>query len=135
MTRKALLTTVAIALISGTAAILLLISLRNDRSDYGSSGHSVLVPLLIISLLAVAVVVIAGLLDMIVKASSSRVARDAIETVKNVTADVRRPKITSTSGMSTADELTKWVRLRDTGVVSEGEFQTARAELLKEPRH
>ena len=33
MTRKALLTTVAIALISGTAAILLLISLRNDRSD------------------------------------------------------------------------------------------------------
>ena len=92
-------------------------------------------PLLIISLLAVAVVVIAGLLDMIVKASSSLVSRDAIETVKNVTADVRRPKITSTSGMSTADELTKWVRLRDTGVVSEGEFQTARAELLKEPRH
>ena len=53
---------------------------------------------------------------------------------KKVISDLSRPKITSHAGLSTADELAKWARLRDTGVVSEEEFQAARAELLKAQR-
>jgi hypothetical protein len=54
--------------------------------------------------------------------------------VKNSVREAIRPKVTSNAGMSTADELEKWARLRDTGVVTEAQFQAARAELLKE-RH
>ena len=66
--------------------------------------------------------------------AASDVAKGALQAVKETAQDARKPRITSTAGMSTADELEKWARLRDTGVVTEEEFQTARAELLKEQR-
>lgn len=51
--------------------------------------------------------------------------------VKNRVREAVRPKVTSHAGMSTADELAKWARLRDIGVVTEEKFQAARSELLK----
>jgi len=65
------------------------------------------------------------------KAASSEAATSAMGRAKQVAEDIAKPKITSTSGMSTADELEKWARLRATGVVSQQEFDAARAELLR----
>lgn len=53
---------------------------------------------------------------------------------KKMMSELGRSRITSHAGLSTADELEKWARLRDTGVVSQQEFEAARAELLKTPR-
>ena len=68
------------------------------------------------------------------RVAASDLAKDAVQAVRRTAHEVGKPRITTTSGMSTADELEKWARLRDTGVVSEDEFQTARDELLKAPR-
>lgn len=63
-------------------------------------------------------------------AQSAPVAR-AISAIERKARDLSRPKLTSTAGMSTADELTKWAALLEKGVVTQDEFDAAKAELLK----
>lgn len=87
--------------------------------------------LIAIGVLAAIAAALFATVNWVRRAMSSDAATTAMGVVKRVAAEASRPKIASTSGMSTADELEKWARLRDTGVVSQQEFEAARAELLK----
>ena len=115
----------AVALIAG------MVIGRSQDGVYDSPLLTLAFILIGIGVLAAIVGALFATLNGVIRAMSSSAATAAMGRVKQVAAEVGRPKITSTSGMSTADELEKWARLRDTGVVSQQEFEAARAELLK----
>jgi Short C-terminal domain/Phospholipase_D-nuclease N-terminal len=93
---------------------------RSDMSGWGKAGWTIFVILL--PLLGVLVYLIAHGGDM-----QDRSARDAIAVEQ-----AQRDYIRSAAGtsVSTADELSKLAALRDTGVISDGEFDAQKAKLL-----
>ena len=98
---------------------------------YGTAGTA-LTFFLVVSICAFIALGLSAAVSLIRRAASSGSAQNVARSIQQISADARRRRITSTAGMSTADELEKWVRLRDSGVVSQEEFEFARAELPNE---
>jgi hypothetical protein len=94
---------------------------RSDMSGWGKAGWTIFVILL--PLLGVLIYLIAHGGDM-----QERSARDAIA-VDQAQRDYIR-SVAGTSSSSTAEELSKLAALRDSGVISESEFDTQKAKLL-----
>lgn len=108
--------------------------LSNDDFVFQTPAALAVPALGIIGLFSALGIAIIGVAAAIIRAEKSETVSNAIVAVKRGASELSRPKVTSTSGMSTADELAKWVTLRDTGVVTQDEFEAARSELLKTKR-
>jgi hypothetical protein len=93
---------------------------RSDMGGWGKAGWTIFV--IVLPLLGVLIYLIVHGGDM-----QDRSARDAI-----VADQAQREYIRSVAGTSTsaADELTKLSALRDSGVISQSEFDTQKAKLL-----
>jgi hypothetical protein len=93
---------------------------RSDMGGWGKAGWTIFV--IVLPLLGVLIYLIVHGGDM-----QDRSARDAI-----VADQAQRDYIRSVAGTSTstADELTKLSALRDSGVISQSEFDTQKAKLL-----
>jgi hypothetical protein len=93
---------------------------RSDMGGWGKAGWTIFV--IVLPLLGVLIYLIVNGGDM-----QERSARDAIAADR-----AQRDYIRSVAGTSTsaADELTKLSALRDSGVISQSEFDTQKAKLL-----
>jgi Short C-terminal domain len=93
---------------------------RSDMSGWGKAGWTIFV--IVLPLLGVLIYLIVNGGDM-----QDRSARDAIAADQ-----AQRDYIRSVAGTSTsaADELTKLAALRDSGVISQSDFDTQKAKLL-----
>lgn len=93
---------------------------RSDMGGWGKAGWTIFV--IVLPLLGVLIYLIVNGGDM-----QERSARDAIAADQAQRDYIRSVAGTSTS---TADELTKLSALRDSGVISQSEFDTQKAKLL-----
>jgi hypothetical protein len=93
---------------------------RSDMGGWGKAGWTIFV--IVLPLLGVLIYLIVNGGDM-----QDRSARDAIAADQAQRDYIRSVAGTSTS---TADELTKLSALRDSGVISQSEFDTQKAKLL-----
>jgi hypothetical protein len=93
---------------------------RSDMGGWGKAGWTIFV--IVLPLLGVLIYLIVNGGDM-----QERSARDAIAADRAQRDYIRSVAGTSTS---TADELTKLSALRDSGVISQSEFDTQKAKLL-----
>ena len=129
--RKTALILAAVAVIGLSSAIVLAFVLPPQAFDYQTPAAMAVNTLGIIGLLAILGIGIIGLAAGIKRVEKSETVSRAVMAAGQKAAQISRPKVTTTSGMSTADELAKWVALRDRGVVTQDEFESAKSELLK----
>ena len=123
-----------VAVIGLSSAFGLAFFLSDDDFNFQTPAALAVNALGIIGFFSALGIGIIGVAAAIKRAEKSETVSNAVEAVKRGASELNRPKVTSTSGLSTADELAKWVALRDSGVVTDDEFQAARSELLKTKR-